>query len=61
MNLNRIEAKCMVDNIGSEKVMKNNGMKFEGIMKQGIYAKVKFYDLKMYALLKNDWLSGKSK
>jgi ribosomal-protein-alanine N-acetyltransferase len=55
MMLNRIQAKCMVDNIGSERVMQKAEMKFEGIMRQGVFAKGKYHDLKVYSILKNEW------
>ena len=33
MNLNRIYARCFVENIGSQKVLEKVGMKFEGILR----------------------------
>jgi len=38
--------------------MQKCGMKFEGIMRKGLFAKGKFVDLKMYAVLKNDPFSN---
>lgn len=55
MRLNRISAKCMIENVASERVMQKTGMKFEGIMREGVFAKGKFYDLKVYAILRADW------
>jgi ribosomal-protein-alanine N-acetyltransferase len=55
MGLNRVEARCMPANAASERVMQKAGMRFEGIMRDGIYAKGKFNDLKVYALLRRDW------
>ncbi|MFH1368156.1 MAG: GNAT family protein [Elusimicrobiota bacterium] len=61
LKLNRICAHCMIDNKGSEKVMKKCGMKFEGIMREGIFVKGKPRDLKMYAILKKEWLKTVSR
>lgn len=55
MELNRVEARCMVDNLGSERVMQKIGMSFEGILREQLYAKEKFHDLKLYAILKREW------
>jgi len=57
MKLNRIEATCMLNNAASERVLLKCGMEYEGIMKMKIYAKEKFHDLKLYAILKSDFLN----
>jgi ribosomal-protein-alanine N-acetyltransferase len=56
MKLNRIEVRCMLANIASEKVLKKVGMKCEGIMKKQAFAKGSFHDLKMYAILREEYL-----
>lgn len=56
MELNRVEARCMIENTGSERVMQKAGMTFEGILREQLYAKERFHDLKIYAILKRDWL-----
>jgi ribosomal-protein-alanine N-acetyltransferase len=60
MQLNRIEAKCFPENLGSEKVLKKIGMQFEGIMRQGVYAKGSFHDMKCYAVLSSDKINDPS-
>jgi len=55
MHLNRIEAKCMLKNFASEKVMQKCGMKYESIMRAGLLVKGRYVDLKTYAVLKR-WL-----
>jgi len=57
MSLNRIEATCMLDNAASEKVLMKCGMKYEGIMQKKIFAKEKFHDLKLFAILKTDYIN----
>lgn len=60
MKLNRIEARCMIGNVASEKVMKKVGMTFEGIMREQMYAKGVFRDLKMYSILRREYYKGKN-
>ncbi|HPE69698.1 MAG TPA: GNAT family N-acetyltransferase [Thermotogota bacterium] len=59
MQLNRIQAHCLVDNLGSERVMQKIGMRFEGVSRQEVFSKGQFRDLKRYAILKSDWDSEK--
>ena len=54
-NLNRIEARCLVENVASARVMEKLGMRFEGTLRQQIHIKGAFRDLKIYAVLKSDW------
>jgi ribosomal-protein-alanine N-acetyltransferase len=55
MRLNRIEARCLLDNIGSARVMEKAGMRYEGILRQHMYAKSAYHDLKMYSILRQEW------
>lgn len=57
MDLVRIQARCDVENIGSARVMEKVGMSFEGIIRKGILVKGKHRDLKMYSILKEEFLS----
>ncbi|USB33375.1 GNAT family protein [Paenibacillus sp. YPG26] len=52
MNLNRIEAKCILDNIGSSRVMEKSGMRLEGILKEYIFNKGNFHDIKIYSIIR---------
>lgn len=52
MNLVRIQARCFLENEGSERVMKKLGMLFEGINRKVMYVKGEHKDLKMYSLVK---------
>lgn len=54
MGLHRVEAKCFPDNAGSEKVLRKVGMRYEGLMREGLFAKGAFHDLKTFALLATD-------
>lgn len=59
MKLNRIEAKCEIDNFASEKVLQKLGMKLEGCFYQYLFRKGSFRDYKFYSLLKKDWYEKK--
>jgi [ribosomal protein S5]-alanine N-acetyltransferase len=54
MDLVRIQARCFVENIGSERVMEKVGMSFEGIIRKGMLIKGKHWDLNMYSILKEE-------
>jgi len=55
MNLNRIYARCFVENIGSQKVLEKVGMKFEGILREQMFIKSKFSDMKIYSILSKEY------
>ena len=60
MPLNRIEARCDLENIASARVLEKVGMKFEGLLRQHIYSKGSYHDMKMYSILKQEWLDTKT-
>ena len=55
MNLNRIYARCFVENIGSQKVLEKVGMKFEGILREQMFIKGTFRDMKIYSVLRKEY------
>ncbi len=55
MRLNRIEARCNVPNTASARVMEKVGMQFEGILRQQMFTKGNYDDLKMYSILRSEW------
>ena len=55
MELNRIEARCEVENIASARVMEKCGMSFEGILRHHMLVRGSFRDLKMYSMLRQEW------
>ncbi len=56
MNLNRIEAHCEEENFGSWRVMEKSGLKLEGVLREKVFIKEKFRTMKMYSILKRDWI-----
>jgi ribosomal-protein-alanine N-acetyltransferase len=58
LGLNRAEARCFIDNVSSERVMQKLGMKYEGILRQTVFIKDEFRDLKVYSLLRSEFLKN---
>lgn len=56
MGLNRIEARCRLENGASERVMQKAGMTFEGIARQMMLMKGNYVDLKVYSILREEHL-----
>ncbi|MDZ5471392.1 GNAT family protein [Bacillus sp. 31A1R] len=59
MDLARIQARCFVENIGSERVMEKAGMSYEGTLRKGMFIKGKHQDLKMYAIIDEEYSAQK--
>jgi ribosomal-protein-alanine N-acetyltransferase len=56
IQLYRAEARCDVENVGSYRVMEKAGMAYEGVLRGQMHAKGAFVDLKMYAILRPEWV-----
>lgn len=55
MDLNRVEAKHMVGNRGSAKVLEKIGMSYEGLHRQQVKKWDEFRDVKSYAIIRADY------
>jgi [ribosomal protein S5]-alanine N-acetyltransferase len=55
MELNKIEASCMVENVQSQGVLQKLGMRLEGISRQKYFIKGKFRDMANYSILKSEY------
>ncbi len=55
MNVNRIEAVHFIGNEASGRVMEKAGMQFEGVIRQKVFAKGTFWDVKQYGIVKADY------
>jgi [ribosomal protein S5]-alanine N-acetyltransferase len=55
MELNKIEASCMVENVQSQRVLQKLGMRLEGISRQKYFIKGKFRDMANYSILKSEY------
>ncbi len=56
---NRIEARYMVDNQASRRVMEKSGMTFEGVLRQSIFVKDGYEDIGVCAIIRSDHLPVK--
>lgn len=61
LELNRIEALVMVNNIASIQLLKKLGFFEEGLLREYGYWKGQFHDLKIFSLLKRDYTSSVTK
>ncbi|MFS0781462.1 GNAT family N-acetyltransferase [Bacillus sp. 1P06AnD] len=57
MELNKIEAPCMVENIQSQRVLQKLKMRLEGISREKYLIKGKFRDMATYSILTKEFLS----
>jgi ribosomal-protein-alanine N-acetyltransferase len=55
LKLNRVEARCDVENLASARVLEKSGMKYEGVLRQHARIKTEFRDLKLYSVLREEW------
>ncbi|WP_410769385.1 GNAT family N-acetyltransferase [Fontibacillus sp. BL9] len=55
LGLNRIEARCNEANIGSEKVMQNLGMTFEGLIREQLKIRNEYKNQKLYSILRREF------
>ncbi len=55
MNLNRIEARCIAENVASARVMEKAGMAYEGTLRQREYINGAYRNIKLYAILKKEF------
>jgi ribosomal-protein-alanine N-acetyltransferase len=60
MKLNRIECCHFLLNEKSGRVMQKVGMSFEGVAREKIFAKNRYWDVKQYAILRSDWIKRQS-
>lgn len=55
MELERIQARCFIDNIASQRVMEKVGMTYEGTLRKAMFVKGKFQDIKIYSILREEF------
>ena len=56
MGFNRIEARYMVDNSASRRVMEKSGMSYEGVLRQSIFVKDGYEDIGFCSILKEEYI-----
>lgn len=57
LELHRIEANAVLDNVRSVNLLRRLGFRHEGTFRERIYLKDRFWDQGFFALLEQDWLS----
>jgi len=57
LGLNRIEARCIPANLGSARVMEKSGMTCEGTIREQVYVKGSFDDLRLFSILRREWIA----
>jgi ribosomal-protein-alanine N-acetyltransferase len=55
MGLNRIEARCIAENVASARVMEKAGMTYEGRLRQREFIKEAYRDIKIYSILRSEF------
>jgi ribosomal-protein-alanine N-acetyltransferase len=55
MDLHRVEARCLVGAAASARVMEKLGMRFEGVVREGMLVKGRYEDFKVYGILQREW------
>jgi RimJ/RimL family protein N-acetyltransferase len=55
MNLHRISAWCVADNLGSQNVLQKCGMQLEGRLRDNEFYKDRWWDTLMYGVLFDEW------
>lgn len=58
LNINRLEARCLVANLASQKTLERSGMRFEGILRDKLNVKGRFEDVKYYSILRDEFLQS---
>jgi ribosomal-protein-alanine N-acetyltransferase len=55
--LNRLEGRCLRENLASARVLEKAQLSLDGILRQQLYLKGAYRDLKVYSLLRQEWLN----
>ena len=55
MHINRFEAQCEINNLASQRVLEKLGWICEGILRQRVYFKESYRDMKLYSLISLDY------
>jgi [ribosomal protein S5]-alanine N-acetyltransferase len=54
-DVERVQAHCMIENCASERVMQKIGMALEGTIRSGLFRRGRFWDLRLYSILRGEW------
>jgi ribosomal-protein-alanine N-acetyltransferase len=51
----RVQAHCFTENVASARVLEKLGLQYEGTHRSALFHRGRFWDLKMFAVLRNEW------
>ena len=54
-DVERVQARCVVENAASARVMQKLGMAFEGCLRSSVFHRERFWDMNLYAILRREW------
>ena len=57
-DMNRIHAVCCEENLASARVLEKCGFACEGLQRQSVRMKGRFWNMRMYGLLREEWMAG---
>lgn len=61
MGLNRLEARCLAENVASARVMEKAGMTCEGTLRQREHIKGEYRDMKYYSILRGEFRGSRGR
>jgi RimJ/RimL family protein N-acetyltransferase len=59
-NIVRVQALTHMENMASQRILEKCGFKREGILRKGLFAWGKWYDLYLYGILREEWKEPKT-
>ena len=57
-DVERIQARCMVENSASIRVLQKLGMTFEGCLRSSLFHRERFWDMNLFSMLRREWVHG---
>jgi ribosomal-protein-alanine N-acetyltransferase len=55
LSLNRVQARCIAENVASARVMEKAGMTYEGTLRESEFIKGAYRDIKLYSILRREY------
>lgn len=55
LGLSRLHAHCIAQNVASSRVLEKVGMRREGLLRDHIFQKGRFWDVLLYGILREEW------
>lgn len=58
LELHRVEAHCIRENVASARVLEKAGMAPEGVLREKEWFRSRWWDVSLYAVLASEWRAG---